>query len=65
MAVLEPLKVRIANYAELGFLPGHSLKAKHFPANPDCSDEWEIAFDEYIFIEHSDFREVLNFIFLI
>ncbi|CAK5022464.1 unnamed protein product [Meloidogyne enterolobii] len=57
MAVLEPLKIKIKNYAELGFLPGHSLKVKYFPADPNCTDEWEIAFDEQIFIERMDFRE--------
>jgi len=58
MAVLEPLKIKIKNFAELGFLPGHSLKVKYFPADPNCTDEWEIAFDEQIFIERMDFREV-------
>uniref|UniRef100_A0A1I8BG29 glutamine--tRNA ligase n=1 Tax=Meloidogyne hapla TaxID=6305 RepID=A0A1I8BG29_MELHA len=57
MAVLEPLKIKIKNYAELGFLPGYSLKVKYFPAEPNCTDEWEIAFDEQIFIERMDFRE--------
>uniref|UniRef100_A0A915N5M7 glutamine--tRNA ligase n=1 Tax=Meloidogyne javanica TaxID=6303 RepID=A0A915N5M7_MELJA len=57
MAVLEPLKIKIKNFAELGFLPGHSLKVKYFPADPNCTDEWEIAFDEQIFIERMDFRE--------
>ncbi|KAF7632655.1 hypothetical protein Mgra_00007959 [Meloidogyne graminicola] len=57
MAVLEPLKILIKNYEQIGFLPGHTLKVKHFPADPKCCEEWEIAFDKEIFIEKADFRE--------
>ena len=59
MAVLEPLCLHIVNYSELGFpATGHSLHVKHFPSDPNCVDEWEIAFDQRIWIERSDFREV-------
>jgi glutaminyl-tRNA synthetase len=61
MAVLEPLRLRLENYAELGFpAAGHTLRAKHFPADPDCREEWEIAFAPCIYIERADFREASN-----
>jgi glutaminyl-tRNA synthetase len=59
MAVLEPLCVRIINFVELGFTPEYSLKIPHFPSDPNCKEEWEIAFDECVWLEQSDFREVL------
>jgi glutaminyl-tRNA synthetase len=58
MAVLEPLRLRIENYTELGLKQGHKLKAKYFPSEPDCQEEWEITFDQCIYIENADFREV-------
>uniref|UniRef100_A0A183CK46 glutamine--tRNA ligase n=1 Tax=Globodera pallida TaxID=36090 RepID=A0A183CK46_GLOPA len=62
MAVLEPIRLRITNYNELGFERADTtLKVKHFPsAGADCTDEWEIAFDEFIYIEQSDFREMAD-----
>ncbi|KAL3097465.1 hypothetical protein niasHS_003913 [Heterodera schachtii] len=60
MAVLEPLRLRITNYRELGFIPAKStLRVKQFPSSiNESTDEWEIAFDEFVYIEQADFREV-------
>lgn len=62
MAVLEPLLLKIINYAELGLPIGtHTINVKQFPTDPNCVEEWTIAFSDSIYIEQSDFRQV-NFL---
>lgn len=57
--MLEPLKIKIENYEELGFAKEHSLETPHFPANPDCKQHFRIAFSDVVYIERSDYKEVL------
>lgn len=58
MVVLEPLKVTIENYNELGFPARHTLKARYFPADESCDKFFEIPFTSSIYIERTDFIEV-------
>ncbi|XP_037333622.2 glutamine--tRNA ligase [Pungitius pungitius] len=56
MAVLEPLKVTVTN------LPEHSqsdVRVPNFPAN-EAKGSHTVPFARTIFIEHSDFREVME-----
>ncbi|VDN28953.1 unnamed protein product [Gongylonema pulchrum] len=55
MAVLDPLKVTIENFDELGF--GHSIGVPDFPLNPDSGGHHFVAVDRDIYIERSDYRE--------
>ncbi|KAI1717059.1 tRNA synthetases class I (E and q), catalytic domain-containing protein [Ditylenchus destructor] len=57
MAVLEPLRVFIENYAELGFKTNHSLQAPQFPSNPERTETFTIAFGDTLFIDSADYRE--------
>lgn len=58
MAVLEPIKVTIENYAELGLPERHTVKTPYFPADKDCDTFFEIPFTNCIYIERTDFLEV-------
>lgn len=56
MAVLDPVKVVIENYAQND---GETLSAANHPSNPDMGER-EVFFDGEIFIERDDFRESAN-----
>ncbi|KAI1701248.1 tRNA synthetases class I (E and q), anti-codon binding domain-containing protein [Ditylenchus destructor] len=57
MVVLNPLKVYIENYDELGFPPDHSVQAPHFPDKSRAENTYTAAFSDTIFIEMVDFLE--------
>ncbi|KAE9550632.1 hypothetical protein FO519_006149 [Halicephalobus sp. NKZ332] len=54
MAVLEPLKVRISNFKELGI--SSTLKVPDFPTDPSKDTHHDINSDEIIYIERSDYK---------
>ncbi|BDX06704.1 glutamine--tRNA ligase [Planctobacterium marinum] len=56
MAVLDPIKVVIENYANT---EGEILKAANHPNKPELGER-ELAFDGEIYIERDDFREEAN-----
>ena len=56
MAVLNPLKLVIENYGEMK-LPT-SVSVPDFPADLGKDGTHEVAFDEVIYIEKDDYKEV-------
>lgn len=56
MVVLEPLKVTISNFPHENSI---KLTVPNFPNEPD-KGQHEIVFDEIVYIEASDFKEVYN-----
>lgn len=61
MVVLEPLKVIIENFGEI--FPNediHDLEVPDFPADPDNSPKHQIVIEKTIYLEQSDFKNVLE-----
>ncbi|KAI1712885.1 tRNA synthetases class I (E and q), catalytic domain-containing protein [Ditylenchus destructor] len=57
MVVLNPLKVHIENYDELGFPADYSVQAPHFPDKTREENTYTAALSDTIFIEANDFLE--------
>lgn len=62
MVVIEPLKVRIENFEELGFSADNpQIETAQFPKNVESSGgTFKIYFSETFYIEASDYREVVK-----
>jgi hypothetical protein len=58
MVVLDPLRVAIENYDEMGFPARNIIKTRYFPADESCDKFFEIPFTNTIYIERTDFIEV-------
>lgn len=54
MVVLNPLKIVIDNYSEIG---GNEFLVPNFPAEPNSATH-QVNFDNVIFIDRDDFKEV-------
>lgn len=60
MVVLNPLKIDIINYDQLGFPKNNFIDVPFFPT--DSNKIHSIATDNIIYIEKTDFQEVFIFI---
>uniref|UniRef100_A0A7E4VRL9 glutamine--tRNA ligase n=1 Tax=Panagrellus redivivus TaxID=6233 RepID=A0A7E4VRL9_PANRE len=56
MAVLEPLKVVITNFADLDL--GSTVRVPDYPTDPSREEAHDVALDGTVFIEQTDFRLV-------
>lgn len=60
MAVLEGLKLTIENFDEMK-LPS-SVTVPDFPSDPQCTSNHQVAFDRVVYIERTDYRQVISLI---
>lgn len=58
MAVMDPLKVRIANWDPEKF--PSVVQVPDFPTDPTKTATHKVPFEEIVYIDHEDFREVRN-----